>query len=142
MRKLFVCLTLTLSFLLLLVAIPSRSEADVRVGVSIVDGDLRSFHFSAGNYYPVPRREVVIIRERYIPDYDYDYDYERPVVIVTQRRVRVAPVTIIKECDMDEDDDRDHRVILRELRKHRKDHKKIIKVHRPRYRRNYDYDDD
>jgi hypothetical protein len=47
------------------------------------------FHFSLGEYYGVPHREVVIIRERRIPD------EEVPVVLFIARKARVEPAVIV-----------------------------------------------
>lgn len=65
------------------------SEANVDIGVSIGDEGLRGFYFSVGDYYHVPEREVIIIRDRRIPD------EELPVVFFLSRHARVAPAIIV-----------------------------------------------
>lgn len=69
-------------------AIP-RAEAGVDLGISIGEEGLRSFNLSVGDYYRVPEREVVIIRERGIP-----YE-EMPVVLFIAGRAHVAPGVIV-----------------------------------------------
>jgi len=66
-----------------------RAEAGMDLGISIGEEGLRSFSFSVGNYYRVPQREVIIIRERGIP-----YE-EMPVVLFIAGRAHVAPGVII-----------------------------------------------
>lgn len=69
-------------------AIP-RAEAGVDLGISIGEEGLRGFSLSVGDYYRVPQREVVIIRERGIP-----YE-EMPVVLFLAGRAHVAPGIIV-----------------------------------------------
>ena len=66
-----------------------RAEAGVDLGISIGEEGLRSFNLSVGDYYRVPQREVVIIRERGIP-----YE-EMPVVLFLAGRAHVAPGVIV-----------------------------------------------
>ena len=65
------------------------ARADVEFGISLGDRGLRSFYLSVGDYYRVPEREVIIIRERGIL-----YE-EIPVVFFIARRVHVAPGVIV-----------------------------------------------
>ncbi|MCE5311823.1 MAG: hypothetical protein LLF86_01580 [Nitrospiraceae bacterium] len=65
------------------------SEANVDMGVSIGDEGLRGFYFSVGDYYHVPEREVIIIRDRRIPD------EELPVVFFLSKHAHVAPAIIV-----------------------------------------------
>ncbi|MBN2653947.1 MAG: hypothetical protein JXR79_02385 [Nitrospirae bacterium] len=65
------------------------SKANVDMGVSIGDEGLRGFYLSVGDYFSVPEREVVFVRERRIPD------EEIPVVFFLSRYARVAPQIII-----------------------------------------------
>jgi hypothetical protein len=67
----------------------SNSEARVDLGISIGDEGLRGFYLAVGDYYSVPEREVIIVRERHIPD------EEIPVVFFIARMARVRPATII-----------------------------------------------
>jgi len=69
-------------------AIP-RAEAGVDLGISIGEEGLRGFSLSVGDYYRVPQREIVIIRERGIP-----YE-EMPVVLFLAGRAHVAPGVIV-----------------------------------------------
>jgi len=80
-----ILILLTLFFLLP----TTNSEATVDLGISIGDEGLRGFYLAVGNYYSVPEREVIIVRERHIPD------EEIPVVFFIARMARVRPVTII-----------------------------------------------
>lgn len=66
-------------------------QADTRMdlGATIVNGDLRGFYLSLGEYYRVPEREIVVIRDRRIPDYDI------PVVLYIAQRARVAPGVVV-----------------------------------------------
>jgi hypothetical protein len=58
-------------------------------GVSIGEEGLRSFTFAVGDYFRVPEREVIHIRERRIPD------EEIPAVLFIAARARVAPSVVI-----------------------------------------------
>lgn len=59
------------------------------IGASFGPDGLRSFYFSIHEYFRVPEREVVVIRERRIPD------EEIPVVFFIAQKARVIPQTII-----------------------------------------------
>jgi hypothetical protein len=63
-----------------------RSQAQTAFSVSAHVGD---FHVAVANYYRVPEREVVVIRERRIPD------DEIPVVFFIAQRAAVPPARII-----------------------------------------------
>lgn len=67
------------------------AQADTRMdlGATIVNGDLRGFYLSLGEYYRVPEREIVVIRDRHIPDYDI------PVVLYIAQRAHVAPGVVV-----------------------------------------------
>lgn len=60
------------------------------VGISIVDGSVRSFHLAIGEYFHVPEREIIIIRERRIRD------DEIPVILYIARHAHVRPDVVIK----------------------------------------------
>ncbi|MDH5202568.1 MAG: hypothetical protein OEW69_04855 [Nitrospirota bacterium] len=66
-----------------------EAEASVDLGISIGDEGLRGFYLAVGDYYRVPQREVIILRERGIP-----YE-EIPVVFFIAGRARVAPEVVI-----------------------------------------------
>jgi hypothetical protein len=61
----------------------------VSIGVSIGEEGIRSFHLAIGEYYRVPEREVVVVRERRIPE------DEIPVVMFVSKWGRVRPETVI-----------------------------------------------
>jgi len=63
--------------------------ADVNLGISIGEKGLKGFHIAVGEYYRVPEREVVVIKQRRIPD------EEIPVVFFIAARARVSPTAII-----------------------------------------------
>lgn len=67
----------------------SPARASVDIGISIGDEGIRDFYLSIGDYYHVPEREVIIIRERNIPD------EEIPVVFFLAKRARVSPAGIV-----------------------------------------------
>ena len=67
---------------------PSRvTSAQTAVSVSAQIGD---FHIAVANYYHVPEREVVVIREQRISD------DELPVVLFIAREARVPPARVIE----------------------------------------------
>jgi hypothetical protein len=66
-----------------------QAKASVDIGVYIGDEGLRGFYLSVGDYYRVPEREVVIIRER-----GMSYE-EMPVVFFIAGRAHVAPGVIV-----------------------------------------------
>lgn len=86
MRSLLILLT---SILLALGGGTALADTRADVGFSLTNGNLRSFHLAIGEYYRIPEREVIIIRERRIPE------YEIPVVLFIAERARVAPAAII-----------------------------------------------
>jgi len=57
----------TLAAAFLIFSVPPDSRADVNVGLSIQDGEVRSFYLAVGDYYGVPERSLVVVRERHIP---------------------------------------------------------------------------
>ena len=83
-------LILVLIFICLFVFVAVCANAQpVNVGVSIGEEGLRGFTFATGDYFRVPEREVITIRERRIPD------EEIPVVLFLAARARVAPSVVI-----------------------------------------------
>lgn len=66
-----------------------RSSAGVNVGVSVEDGKLTGFYLAVKEYYKVPEKEIVVVRQRHIPD------EEMPVVFFIARRAAVPPSSII-----------------------------------------------
>lgn len=68
------------------VIVPLPVQAQTAVSVAAQIGN---FHVAVSNYYHVPEREVVVIRERHIPDDDL------PVVLFIAQRARVPAARII-----------------------------------------------
>ncbi len=65
------------------------AKAQVSAGISITDEGVKSFYLAIGQTYRVPEREVVVIRERRIPD------EELPVVFFIASRARVKPEVVV-----------------------------------------------
>ena len=65
------------------------ANAQVQAGAVFSGDGLRSFYFAIGNYYQVPEREVVVVRERALPP------DEVPVVFYVARQCRVEPTVIV-----------------------------------------------
>lgn len=78
---------LFLSLFLLSFALTAHAGFDI--GISGDDSGIRGFHFAVGDYYRVPERTVVVIRERRLPD------EELPVVFFIAGRARVEPAVIV-----------------------------------------------
>ena len=74
---------------LLFLSVPRTGQADVNVGLSIQDGEVRSFYLAVGDYYHVPERTLVVVSKRNIPD------DEVPVVFFLASQARVSPDVII-----------------------------------------------
>ncbi len=83
MRILLIILALIIFFPM------SNAKAYVDVGVSVGDEGLRGFYLAVGDYYRVPEREVVIVRDRHIPH------EEIPVVFYLAQRAHVRTAAII-----------------------------------------------
>jgi hypothetical protein len=66
--------------------VPSPAHAQTAVSVSAQIGD---FHVAVSNYYHVPEREVVVVRDRRVRE------DEIPVVFFIAQHARVAPATIV-----------------------------------------------
>lgn len=65
------------------------SDPGMERGISIGEEGLREFFLAVGDYYRVPQREVITIKERGIPP------YEVPVVLLLAKKAHVAPEMII-----------------------------------------------
>jgi hypothetical protein len=74
--------------LIVLGALSIAGRADAQTPFS-VDARIGDFHVAVANYYHVPEREVVVIRERRI------HDSELPVVLFIAQHARVTPATIV-----------------------------------------------
>jgi len=66
--------------------VSGRADAQTAVSVNARIGD---FHVAVSNYYHVPEREVVVIRERRISE------EELPVVLFIAQRASVSPARIV-----------------------------------------------
>jgi hypothetical protein len=76
--------------ILLLCGLISSANAGFDFGISIGDEGVEGFYLSVGDYYKVPQREVLIVKEKRIPD------EEIPVVFFLAGRAQVAPRTILE----------------------------------------------
>jgi len=63
--------------------------SDVSFGVSGDEGGIRQFYLAIGDFYNVPEREVVVVKEKHFQD------EELPVVFFLAQRARVSPNIII-----------------------------------------------
>ena len=80
---------LLFSFVVLAFLSPAIS-ADVSVGIEADQDGIKSFHLAIGEFYNVPEKEVVIVREKKISD------EQLPVVFHIAKNARVNPSVIIK----------------------------------------------
>lgn len=64
-------------------------KAQVSVGLSADESGIKEFYLSVGQYYHTPEKEVLIVKERGLPDDDI------PVVFFLAQRARVSPQAII-----------------------------------------------
>jgi len=71
-------------------ALAPMTRAGVDVGLSVDEDGVRSFYLAIGEHYRVPEREVVVVRERNVPD------EELPVVFFLARHASVEPAAIVK----------------------------------------------
>lgn len=86
MRPAIALLTLAL---LSFTAPVAYSDTRMDIGASFTNGGMSGFYFALGDYYRVPERDVMFIRDRHIPDYDI------PVVLFIAQRAHVAPGAIM-----------------------------------------------
>jgi len=68
------------------IAAPGAADAQTSYRVSASVGD---FHVAVSRYYQVPERDVIVVRERRIPD------EELPVVFFIAQRAHVPPARIV-----------------------------------------------
>jgi hypothetical protein len=87
-KKIGLLSVLFLAFLGILV--PAKAEVSVGFGLSAQSGN-SDFYFHIGQYYGVPRDEVLVVRDRRVPD------DEIPVVFFLAREARVEPDLIVEE---------------------------------------------
>jgi len=77
-----------LAFVLALGGLTAATSADAQTAYS-VSASIGDFHVAVSNYYQVPEREVIVVRERRIPD------EELPVVFFIAQRAHVPPARIV-----------------------------------------------
>ncbi|OGF66392.1 MAG: hypothetical protein A2Y62_12530 [Candidatus Fischerbacteria bacterium RBG_13_37_8] len=65
------------------------SYTQVQAGISVDDEGVQGFYLSVGEYYHVPEKEVIVVRERKIPD------EEIPVVFFLASKAKVPSATLI-----------------------------------------------
>ncbi len=67
-----------------------QSQAEVNFGLSIDNDGIKGFYLAIGEHYRVPEQQIVVVREKKIPD------QEMPVVFFLARKANVGPEVIIK----------------------------------------------
>ena len=80
---------MSIIFFLIFFIMTGFTQTKIDAGISIGSEGLRGFYLSIGNYYHVPEKEVVVVRDRKIPD------EELPVVFFIAGRAGVAPKVIV-----------------------------------------------
>jgi len=78
---------------LLVMAASVSAQAQVQFGVSVGNQGLNHFYLSLGSYYKVPQQQVMVIRQRQIPD------EQIPVVLFIAQRAHVEPQEVIELRD-------------------------------------------
>lgn len=72
-----------------LIFVPNPASAEASFGLSVDDEGLKSFYLAVGDHYKVPEKEIVVVRERKVPD------EQMPVVFFLARRADVAPSAVL-----------------------------------------------
>lgn len=73
-----------------LIVSPALAHAiDFGFGLQVDDEGRKSFYLAVSSHYQVPEKEIVVVRERRVPD------EEMPVVFFLASRLNVSPKTII-----------------------------------------------
>jgi hypothetical protein len=75
---------------LLAIGITVNSSAQVSVGITANETGIKNFYLAIGDYYKQPEKEIIVVRERGVPDEDL------PVVFYLASRAGVSPAAIIK----------------------------------------------
>jgi hypothetical protein len=83
------CLTVLSLAFLTGVMLPQTSKGQVDMGISIGQEGIQGFYLTVGRYFGKPEREVVVVRERGLPE------EEIPVAFFIAERASVAPGVII-----------------------------------------------
>ncbi|MFA5859611.1 MAG: hypothetical protein WC955_11180 [Elusimicrobiota bacterium] len=89
MKKIVKCFSVIVLMVMINIMISSRASAEIKLGISVTDDGIQSFHLGISNYYHVPEREVMVIRERGIDDDDL------PVVFFIASHARVSSDVIL-----------------------------------------------
>ena len=84
-----IILILLIVLISLIMTAPTSAQ-NVSTGISITDGELRSFYLSIGDYYRVPEPRVVHVKKHYRVR-----DEELPVVFYLASCARVEPEVVI-----------------------------------------------
>lgn len=79
-----------LAIALFIVFAAVSTKADVSIGVSANNDGIKSFYLSIGEQYRVPEAEVIVVREKKIPD------DELPVVFFIARHAKAEPGVVVK----------------------------------------------
>jgi hypothetical protein len=82
-------ITLLLALIIFIFAVPAAAQ-NVTTGISIADGELKSFYLAIGDYYRVPEPRVVHVKKHYRVR-----DEELPVVFFLASCAHVDPDVII-----------------------------------------------
>ena len=75
---------------LLAVGLFGSSRAGIDIGISADESGIKDFYLAIGDHYKQPEKEIIVVRERGIPD------EELPVVFYLASRAGVSPAAIIK----------------------------------------------
>jgi len=67
----------------------NRAPAEVQIGVTADNGGIKEFYLAIGEQYRAPEKEIIVVRDRGIPDDDI------PVVYFIARKANVVPQVII-----------------------------------------------
>ena len=86
MKNILILLIVLISLIL---AVPASAQ-NVSTGISIADGELRSFYLAIGDYYRVPEPRVVHVKKHYRVR-----DEELPVVFYLASCARVEPMSLL-----------------------------------------------
>lgn len=70
--------------------ITPRTQAGVDIGLSLDEDGIKSFHLAIGEHYGVKEKEVIVVRERKIPDEDL------PVVFFLAKHAGVTHDVIVR----------------------------------------------
>jgi len=66
-----------------------KADADVNIGATFSDDGLKEFHLALGDFFTIPEKEVIVVKEKGIPE------EELPVVFYIASRAVVSPNAVI-----------------------------------------------